>query len=90
MVAQFNAICEYNLNHFSVLEEEEMGSPKDKAEENKTLLSVSPIIHCSQNPESMELEEKEKVSVDDIANVDDSHSFLSLDTNNYILGKSSK
>ena len=54
MLTQYNAICEYNLNYLTVLEEKEMGSGEIKKQKDKSLLYLSPIRLCQSAPESID------------------------------------
>ena len=76
MQNQFNAICEYNLNYLSVLEEKEMGSPGDNMKEENSLSYLSPKRHCNQHTESIEMDEEETMSSEYVEKVDDSLSYF--------------
>ena len=54
MLTQYNAICEYNLNYLSVLEEEEMGLARATKQKDKSPLYLSPIRQCQSAPESID------------------------------------
>ena len=71
MQNQFNAICEYNLNYLSVLEEKEMGSPGDNMKEENSLSYLTPKRHCNQHTESIEIDEDEMMLSDDVEKVGD-------------------
>ena len=76
MQNQFNAICEYNLNYLSVLEEKEMGSPEDNVREENSLLYLSPKRQYKQHTESIEIDEDETMSSEYVEKVDDSLSYF--------------
>ena len=76
MQNQFNAICEYNLNYLSVLEEKEMGTPGDNMKEENSLLYLSPKRHCTQHTEFVELDEGKTMSSEYVIKVDDSLSYF--------------
>ena len=76
MQNQFNAICEYNLNYLSVLEEKEMGSPGDNVKEENSLSYLCPKRHSTQHTEFVELDEGETMSSEYVIKVDDSFSYF--------------